>query len=98
MGGIGKIMDLDKNLSTLKYSPDEKSHLTPCDGDCKNCKYKPCINTCPAGVYEWLEDEQKLLVKHENCLECGACRIVCEKKSLKWEYPKGTKGVTFKQG
>ena len=91
-------MDLDKNLSTLKYSPDEKSHLTPCDGDCRNCKHKPCINTCPAGVYEWLEEEQKLLVKHENCLECGACRIVCEKKSLKWEYPKGTKGVTFKCG
>ena len=91
-------MDLDKNLSTLKYSPDEQSHLTPCDGDCRNCKYKPCINTCPAGVYEWLEEEQRLLVKHENCLECGACRIVCEKKSLKWEYPKGTKGVTFKCG
>ena len=28
----------------------------------------------------------------------GACRIACEKKAIDWQYPKGTKGVTFKQG
>ena len=91
-------MNLDKNLATLKYTPDNKSHLVPCNEDCRVCKNRPCINTCPAGVYEWLEAEKKLLVKYENCLECGACRIICEKQSLKWEYPKGTKGVTFKKG
>ena len=91
-------MNLDKNLATLKYTPDTVSHLKPNNEDCKTCKYRPCENVCPAGVYEWLENEQKLLVKYENCLECGACRIACEKKSLEWEYPKGTKGVMFKKG
>ena len=91
-------MNLDKNLSTLKYTPDTESHLKPCEADCLTCKYRPCTNVCPAGVYEWLENENKMLVKYENCLECGACRIVCEKKSLGWQYPKGTKGVIFKRG
>ena len=91
-------MNLDDKLATLKYTPDSVSHLKPNNADCKTCKSRPCENVCPAGVYEWLEDEQKLLVKYENCLECGACRIVCEKQSLNWEYPKGTKGVMFKKG
>ncbi len=91
-------MNLDKNLSTLKYTPDTESHLKPCQDDCKVCKNRPCVNACPAGVYEWLEDEKIMLVKYENCLECGACRILCERQSLNWEYPKGTKGVMFKRG
>ena len=44
------------------------------------------------------ENTGEIVVQYENCLECGACRIACPKHALKWEYPKGTKGVTFKQG
>lgn len=91
-------MTLDDKLSTIKYEPDINSHLNPDFEQCKICKSKICNKICPAGVYEWLEDEKKLLVKYENCLECGACRIACEKKCINWEYPKGTKGVIFKRG
>lgn len=91
-------MEIDKKLYTLKYSPDTKSHLHPNLEDCKMCEGKPCTYICPAKVYEWDKDRQELIVNFENCLECGACRIACEKKSLDWKYPKGTKGVTFKKG
>lgn len=93
---MGDIMALEDKLYTLKYSPDTKSHLEPNLEDCKKCGRKPCTFVCPAKVYEWQED--KMIVNFENCLECGACRIACPYKSLKWEYPKGTKGVTFKLG
>ena len=53
-------MNLDKNLATLKYTPDTKSHLQPCSEDCRVCKNRPCINACPAGVYEWLGNIQKV--------------------------------------
>lgn len=89
--------ELDNKLATVKYSPDTVSHLKPCTEDCRECVSKCCTYICPAGVYEWSDEQQKLIVNFENCLECGACRIVCEKQSLEWEYPKGTKGVTFKQ-
>ncbi len=91
-------MNIDKKLYTLKYSPDTKSHLVPNNEDCKLCVSRCCTYICPAGVYEWNEEKQELIVNYENCLECGACRVACEKQSLHWEYPKGTKGVTFKQG
>lgn len=91
-------MTIEDKLSKVKYTTDTVSHLNPDAEKCKTCKSKVCQYACPAGVYEWIESEQKLLVKYENCLECGACRIVCETKSLGWEYPKGTKGVTFKNG
>lgn len=91
-------MSLEDKLSKIKYEPDTDSHLKPNQEECKTCKKKICTYVCPANVYEWLEDEQKLLIKFENCLECGACRIACEKKCLEWNYPKGPKGVTFKNG
>ena len=88
--------ELDNKLGTVKYTPDNTSHLRPNNDDCKKCKTKCCTYICPAGVYEWSDEQRKLIVNFENCLECGACRIACEKQSLEWEYPKGTKGVTFK--
>lgn len=91
-------MSLDKRLYTLKYSPDNTSHLKPDNSKCNECKNKCCLYICPAGVYEWNEEKQELIVNYENCLECGACRIACKNKAIDWEYPKGTKGVTFKQG
>lgn len=90
-------MNIDKKLYTLKYSPDSQSHLNPDKEQCKLCQSKNCTFICPAKVYEWNEEKQELIINYENCLECGACRIACERKSLGWQYPKGTKGVTFKQ-
>lgn len=97
MGDFG--MNLDKKLYTLKYSPDSESHLKLKDCEkCRLCENRCCTYICPANVYEWNEEQQKIIINYENCLECGACRIACGKKNIDWQYPKGTKGVTFKQG
>ena len=87
--------DLENKLYTVKYTPDSVSHLKPVQEDCQKCESKICTIICPDGVYEWDEESQKMIVNYENCLECGACRIACENC---WEYPKGNKGVTVKQG
>lgn len=88
----------DEKLATVKISPDKVSHLSPNVDDCRRCSEKACLYACPAGVYEWDEKEQQLIVKYENCLECGACRIACCKQSLGWQYPKSDFGITYKQG
>lgn len=87
-------MNIENKLYTVKYSPDTISHLKPDVEVCKNCKNKCCTFICPAKVYEWDEENKNLIVNYENCLECGACRIACS--NVQWEYPKGTKGVTYK--
>ena len=93
---VGDFMALEDKLYTVKSTPDVVSHLVPDSEYCRCCKDKPCTYICPAGVYEWQDD--KMIVNFENCLECGACKIACPSKTLKWEYPKGTKGITFKLG
>ncbi len=93
-----KKQSLEEKLYTLKFRPDIYSHLKPDNELCKSCKNRVCETVCPAKVYEWNEAEQKLNVNFENCLECGACRIACPKNAIDWRYPRGDKGVSFKQG
>ena len=90
--------NIDNKLARVKYNPDNCSHLQPDFEACKKCKSKACVYICPANVYNWDEDKQELSVFYENCLECGACRIACEKQSLVWKYPKGKFGITLKNG
>ena len=90
--------NIDDKLAKVKYVPDEEAHLKPDEAKCLVCESKVCTFICPAKVYEWDEENKKLIIGHENCLECGACRIACEKKCIDWNYPKGNKGVTFKNG
>lgn len=94
-----KIPDsLDDKLYKVKCNADEVSHLKADRAECNECVSKICEIICPAGVYEWDDMAKTLIINYENCLECGACRIACEKKCLKWEYPRGGKGVVFKYG
>ena len=87
---------IDEKLYTVKTKSDNVSHLIPDDSKCILCQQKSCTFVCPANVYHWDEKQEKLLVAYENCLECGACRIVCDKNCLDWHYPKSGCGITFK--
>lgn len=91
-------MSIDDKLAKVKYVSDEDSHIINNPEKCLKCKKRFCTFVCPAHVYEWDESAENLIINHENCLECGACRISCKEQSLEWCYPKGTKGVTFKLG
>ena len=91
-------MTIDDKLFKVKCNPSESCHLIIDAEKCKNCKVKSCTFVCPANVYEWDEENKKIIIGYENCLECGACRIACEEKAIDWEYPKGDSGVTFKYG
>lgn len=88
--------NIDNKLSRVKTNPDNESHLKPDFEKCKKCKTKACVYICPANVYNWDNDKQELCVYYENCLECGACRIACEKNCIGWKYPNG--GITLKNG
>ena len=89
-------MDINDKLATLKYNTDSESHLSVDNDVCMRCKLKSCLTVCPANVYEWSEEEGILIIRYENCLECGACRIICPKKAISWQYPKSSKGVLYK--
>ncbi len=89
---------VEEKLHTTHIASDSDSHLAVRDqGTCRACILRPCVNVCPAGVYDYSEAEE-LSVAHENCLECGSCRIVCEFENIDWSYPSGGFGVAYIHG
>jgi ferredoxin like protein len=91
---MAKITD---KLFTVTYKEDTgRPHIeivdqTVCATRCEG-KY------CPAGVYEWNEEQQKNLVSAGNCIECGACSIGCPFDNISCESPRGGYGAQFKYG
>ena len=67
-------MSIDDKLFTVKYKPDEVSHLKPDNEKCKKCKTKICTTICPAKVYEWNEKEKNLTV---NFCRTNCCANFC---------------------
>ncbi len=93
-------MKLDDKLYLIRYNTDKESHITIAEDDVcrKECKHKPCTFICPARVYKWDEEENRIKVYYEGCVECGACRIGCPYSNIKWGYPRGGYGVAYKNG
>lgn len=88
---------IEQKLYLDRYKVDEVSHLWIIDREtCLKCRDKPCIITCPANVYDW--EEEKITVAYDNCVECGACRIVCPYQNIGWRYPRWGLGIAHRYG
>ncbi len=93
-------LSLDARLGLDKYEIDEEnSHITVDQALCQSCELKPCLTVCPAEVYKWVDGQ--IVVRYENCLECGTCEISCEtggNGSIVWQPPVGGFGIIFRYG
>lgn len=86
-------------LSRNRFNVDEEEpHIILDKQICKQCIDKPCLYVCPAVLYK-LDKAGEITFDYAGCLECGTCRLVCRKRGIvKWVYPRGTFGVSFRQG
>ncbi len=98
-------VNVDEKLGLLTYKADHSfAHIKIKNADTANspcvtqCKDKPCTTVCPAKVYNWEESQKKILVAYENCIECGACRMLCPYDNIACEWPRGGFGVQYKLG
>ena len=87
---------IENKLTSIKYNCSKNTHLRVNQEMCRNCQKRPYCYICPAKVYSWADTQSKLNVEYENCLECGACKVVCPFKSIDWEYPNASCGVILK--
>jgi ferredoxin like protein len=86
-----------ENLTQItKFQPAEKSHIILNKEICQTCQEHACVQTCPAKCYSFDQSSNRLDVVYENCLECGTCYIICDKKAVDWTYPKGGYGVVYR--
>jgi len=94
-----KEISVDDRLGLNRFEIDEEPFITVETELCRLCELKPCLYVCPAQVYRW-EDGQ-LIYNIEGCLELGACEVVCHtvgRGAIRWNYPRGGKGVQFSYG
>lgn len=80
-----------------KWTVDEEPHIRVDTKLCERCETRPCVVWCPAGCYEVGEDGS-LSFSYEGCLECGTCRLVCPLGAVRWGYPRGGYGVSYRVG
>lgn len=98
-----KKLTMDDRLAKTKFnSNDEVAHIIINKPACQTCQHKACLYSCPAERYK-LNDAGDLLFDHVGCLECGNCRIVCERLAAgtmgySWNYPENSHGVIYTQG
>lgn len=85
-------------LGVNKYKVDERSHIVLSNAFYSRQDKMKIVRICPAGLYS-LDENDRLVVSHLGCLECGACRALGIGKQLKsWEYPESGYGVEYRQG
>lgn len=85
-----------ERLCTVRYRLDRRPHITLDGSACSSCSTHPCVNVCPAGCFR--QGPTGVAFTYDGCLECGACAIVCDRRALKWSYPRGGFGVAYRFG
>ncbi|HKK98369.1 MAG TPA: electron transfer flavoprotein-ubiquinone oxidoreductase, partial [Marivita sp.] len=58
----------------------------------------PSARYCPAGVYEFVKDENdndKFVINFQNCVHCKTCDIKDPSQNIKWTVPQGGDGPNY---
>ncbi|MCR4394918.1 MAG: 4Fe-4S dicluster domain-containing protein [Dehalococcoidales bacterium] len=86
-----------ENINQItRFQPDKESHIILNKDICQTCDQRFCVQVCPAKCYTFNESAGRLDVAFENCLECGTCYVICERKAIQWSYPRGGYGVVYR--
>ena len=89
-------LSMDEKLFTVRRKSLKESHIRVDEQLCRECLRRACTYVCPAEVYVWNEAENRLSIRYENCLECGACRVACGMDSIEWSNPLWGAGIAYK--
>lgn len=90
------MMDIQNLANITKFQPDEVTHIVLNKEICQGCQDHACVAICPANCYSFDQTTGRLDVVYENCLECGTCYVICDRKAVDWTYPRGGCGVVFR--
>ena len=91
-------------FSYTNHAEDQPVHLKVCDWDLQKtselAEYDgPSNRYCPAGVYEWLADEDtgemKFQINSQNCIHCKTCDIKDPNQNIEWTTPEGGGGPNY---
>lgn len=91
-------------ISNTNHEENQPAHLTLKDAsvpvDINLAKYAgPESRYCPAGVYEFVDDEarggKRLQINAQNCVHCKTCDIKDPTQNIVWVTPEGGGGPNY---
>ncbi|MEW6487534.1 MAG: 4Fe-4S dicluster domain-containing protein [Thermodesulfobacteriota bacterium] len=88
---------LAEKLGLDVFKPGKQPHIRIRPGQENDPRLGRAIPLCPAGLYS-RDDQGRVALTVDGCLECGTCRVVCGTEVLEWAYPEGGCGVQFRFG
>jgi ferredoxin like protein len=87
---------IEDKLAVNKYDIDKDRHILIKEEICRKCERFPCAYACPADCFKIREGH--VTFSYEGCLECGSCRIVCDKEAIEWTLPRAGFGICYLYG
>jgi len=77
---------------------EESSHIEVDQDAARAAGAGPLLErVCPAHVYR-VDPDGSVGVEYAACLECGTCLAVAPPGVLRWHYPRGGFGVSYREG
>ncbi|PIW28420.1 MAG: electron transfer flavoprotein-ubiquinone oxidoreductase [Rhodobacterales bacterium CG15_BIG_FIL_POST_REV_8_21_14_020_59_13] len=91
-------------VSNTNHEEDQPVHLKVADMALqKSSEWEvfagPSSRYCPAGVYEWVKDENtgemSFVINAQNCVHCKTCDIKDPNQNINWTTPEGGQGPIY---
>ncbi|MEL6287953.1 MAG: electron transfer flavoprotein-ubiquinone oxidoreductase [Pseudomonadota bacterium] len=92
------------SFSGTNHEEDQPIHLKVQDYALqKRSEYEvyagPSNRYCPAGVYEWVPDDEsggvRFQINAQNCVHCKTCDIKDPNQNINWTVPQGGEGPVY---
>ncbi|MEO0799443.1 MAG: electron transfer flavoprotein-ubiquinone oxidoreductase [Pseudomonadota bacterium] len=92
------------SFSATNHEEDQPVHLRVIDPELqKKSEFQvyggPSNRYCPAGVYEWVKDDQnggvRFQINAQNCVHCKTCDIKDPNQNINWTVPEGAGGPVY---
>ena len=90
------------SFSATNHEEDQPIHLKVLDPELqKRSEHDvfagPSNRYCPAGVYEWIEEngKPKFVINAQNCVHCKTCDVKDPNQNILWTVPEGGGGPNY---
>ena len=89
-------ISIEDKLAVNKYDIDRDVHIRIREDICQTCDEHHCLYVCPADCFKLSGGH--ITFSYEGCLECGSCRIACDKGAIDWTPPRPGFGICYEYG